>query len=123
MNKKMDKEIEMIFRDYLDERGNVPDYAKFLAEENPEFLINWFNTRRTFRGKGVLPEKFKEFLLMAGNATRLNEGGVTMHIEAAVKMGATKEEMLEVALCTWLIGGMPTLNVCLRAIMKFFQKK
>lgn len=38
MNKKMDKEIEMIFRDYLNERGNVPDYAKFLAEENPEFF-------------------------------------------------------------------------------------
>lgn len=119
----MEKEIKMIFEDYLEERGNVPDYAKFLAEENPEFLTNWFKTRRVFRGKGVLPEKFKEFLLMACNATRLNEVGVRMHIETAIKMGATKQEILEVALCTWLIGGMPSLNVCLRSLMKILKKK
>jgi alkylhydroperoxidase/carboxymuconolactone decarboxylase family protein YurZ len=45
-----------------------------------------------------------------------------MHIEAAVKMGATKEELMEVALCAWLIGGMPSLNVCLRSLMKY-QKR
>lgn len=119
----MDKELQSIFQDYMEERGFIPDYAQFLVEENPEFLVSWFNTRRSFRGKGVLPEKFKEFLLMACNAIRLNETGVGMHIEAAVKMGATRQEMMEVALCAWLIGGMPSLNVCLRGLMKKFPKQ
>jgi len=118
----LDRELRSIFQDYMEERGFVPDYAKFLAEENPEFLVNWFNTRRSFRGRGVLPEKVKEFISMACNAMRLNETGIGMHVEAAVKMGATKEELMEVALCSWLIGGMPSLNACLRSLMKFYKK-
>ena len=118
----LDRELRSIFQDYMEERGFVPDYAKFLAEENPEFLVNWFNTRRSFRGRGVLPEKVKEFISMACNAMRLNETGIGMHVEAAVKMGATKEELMEVALCSWLIGGMPSLNACLRSLMKHLKK-
>lgn len=117
---KMDikKEIKRVFDDFIKERNYVPDYAEFLAKENPEFLIKWFDARRVFRGRGVLPEKFKELLLMVGNAARLNEKGVAMHIQTAMEMGATKEEILEAALCVWLIGGGPSLNVCLRSLMK-----
>ncbi len=123
MNKEMDKEVQKVFSDYIKERNNVPDYAKFLAEENPEFLVKWFDTRRVFRGKGVLPEKFKELLSMAANAVRLNEIGVEMHIQAAMDMGATKQEILETALNVWLVGGMPSLNICLRSLMKVLKKE
>lgn len=118
----MDKEIQRVFDDYMKERNFVPDYAKFLAKENPEFLIKWWDTRRVFRGKGVLPEKFKELLLMTNNAMRLSELGVGMHMKTAMEMGATKQEILEAALCVWLIGGMPSLNVCLRSLMKLLKK-
>jgi alkylhydroperoxidase/carboxymuconolactone decarboxylase family protein YurZ len=117
-----EKEIKRIFDDFVKERNYVPDYAEFLAEEKPEFLIKWFETRRVFRGQGVLPEKFKELLLMAGNAARMNQKGVEMHVQTALDMGATKEEILEAALCVWLIGGGPSMNLCLRSLMKFYKK-
>jgi AhpD family alkylhydroperoxidase len=118
MKDDMQKELAKVFDDYMKERNFVPDYAQFLSKENPEFLVKWFETRRVFRGKGVLPEKFKELIAMAGNAARLNEIGVGMHVQTALDMGATKEEILEAAFVVWLIGGMPSLNICLRALMK-----
>ena len=35
----IDKEIERVFGEFMQERNFVPYYAKFLAEEHPEFLI------------------------------------------------------------------------------------
>jgi len=123
MDKQMEKEIEGVFNDYMKERNFVPDYAKFLAKENPEFLVKWFDTRRVFRGKGALPEKFKELLLMTNNAMRLSEIGVGMHMQTAMEMGATKQEILEAAMCVWLIGGMPSMNICLRSLMKLLKEE
>ncbi|MFX0198708.1 MAG: carboxymuconolactone decarboxylase family protein, partial [Candidatus Hodarchaeota archaeon] len=118
-----DKEIKRVFDDYIAERKFVPDYANFLAKENPEFLIKWFDTRRIFRGRGVLPEKFKELLLMACNSIRLNENSVRMHMQVAMDMGATKEEILEAAMCVWLVGGMTSFNNCVRSLMKVLEKE
>ncbi len=123
MDKEIEKEVERVFNEFMQERNFVPYYAKFLAKEHPEFLVKWFDTRKVFRQKGVLPEKFQELLLMAGNAIRMNEVGVEMHIQILLEMGATKQEILEASLCVWLIGGMPSLNICLRSLMKLLEKK
>jgi alkylhydroperoxidase/carboxymuconolactone decarboxylase family protein YurZ len=118
----MQKELDKVFEDYMKERNFIPDYAKILAEENPEFLVKWFETRRSFRGQGVLPEKFKELLLLACAAGRLYETSCDMHAETAIYNGATKQEVLETALCTWLVGGMPSLILCLNALEKALKK-
>ncbi len=115
--KTLDAELKRVFDDFMRERNFVPDYAHFLAREAPEFLVKWFDTRRTFRGRGVLPEKYKEMILMACNAVRLGGVGVKMHVQTALDMGATKEEILEAAFTMWLIGGNPSLNMVLRALM------
>lgn len=72
----IEADVQRVFEDFKQERNFVPDYAQFLAREAPEFLVRWFDTRRTFRGRGVLPEKYKELLLMACNAIRLGSVGV-----------------------------------------------
>lgn len=114
----MDKEIEEIFSRYIEERGNVPEYAKILAEESPEFLVKWGEIRSIFRGRGVLPEKFKELLLMASSAMRLDGWAVETHIQAALKLGATKQEIVEAALVVWPVGGMTSLSLCLKSLVK-----
>ncbi len=120
--KNIEAEVQRVFDDFKRERNFVPDYAQFLAREAPEFLVRWFDTRRTFRGRGVLPEKYKELLLMACNAVRLGSVGVKMHLRTALDMGATKEEILEAAQTMWLIGGNPSLNMCLRALMEALEE-
>jgi len=119
---ELDIAVKSVFDDFMQERAFVPDYAKFLAREDPEFLVKWFATRRTFRGRGVLPEKYKELLLMACNAIRLGSVGVKMHVRTAMDMGATKEEILEAAQTMWLIGGGPSLNMCIRALMEVLEE-
>jgi AhpD family alkylhydroperoxidase len=118
----MNKEIENIFEEFMRERGNVPRYAQFLAEENPEFLIKLSEIRRLYRGQGILSEKFKELILIATNAIRLSESAVESHIKTAMKMGATKQEIIEVGLAgVWPIGGLTSLNVILYALMKILK--
>lgn len=112
------KEVEKVFDDYMKERNYIPNYAKVLSEEAPEFLVKWFDTRRSFMGPGVLPGKFKELLLVAGAAARMVENSVNMHTKTAILAGATKQELVETALCAWLVGGMPSLSLCMNAIEK-----
>lgn len=119
----IEKELKKVFDDYMKERAYIPEYAKILAEEYPEFLIKWFDTRRTFRGKGVLPEKFKELIMAAGAACRMVEKSTDAHMQTAMKHGATKQEILEMSLCVWLIGGMPSLSLCMSALGKLLKKE
>ena len=116
-------ELDKVYEDFMKERNYIPEYAKFLGEQHPEFLVKWFDTRRVFRGKGVLPEKFKELLLVAGAAGRMVEHSVNMHTKTAMSSGATKEEVLEAAFCAWLIGGMPSLSLCTNALQKVLKEQ
>ncbi len=119
----MDKEIEKIFNQYIQERGNVPDYAKILAEESPEFLIKWGEIRSVFRGKGVIPEKFKEIILMSCSAIRMDSWAVETHIQAAMNLGASKHEIVEASLVAWAVGGMTSLNLCLNSLAKVLRNQ
>ncbi|MDP3910913.1 MAG: carboxymuconolactone decarboxylase family protein [Gemmatimonadales bacterium] len=111
----IEADVQRVFDDFRHERNVVPEYAQVLAREAPEFLGKWFDTQRTFRGRGVLPEKDKELLLMACNAIRLGLVGVRTHMRTALDMGTTQEESFEAAQTKWFIGGGPPLNMCVRA--------
>ena len=115
--------LKQVFDDYLNERNNIPAYAEFLAKEKPEFLIKYFDVRRTFRGKGVLPEKFKEMLLCASAATQLNATSLPVHMRAAMRFGATKQELLEAGFCVWVLAAMPALNLWIKTLMKITDEK
>lgn len=115
-------ELDRVFADYMKERNYIPEYAKILAQENPEFLVKWFDTRRTFRGQGVLPEKFKEILLVVGAACRGIEHSALMHTKTALASGATRQEIVEAAMCAWLIGGMPSLSMCMTSLGKALKE-
>lgn len=117
------EELKRVYDDFMKERDYIPEYAKVLGEGNPEFLVKWFDTRRTFRGRGILPEKFKEMLLVAGAACRMVERSTEAHMGTAIKHGATKEELIEMSLCVWLIGGMPSLSLCMNALAKVLKEK
>jgi alkylhydroperoxidase/carboxymuconolactone decarboxylase family protein YurZ len=57
-------------------------------------------------GKGPLPRKFKELILIAINAatTHLYAPGVRRHIRNALQLGATREEILETIQLTTVLG-------------------
>ena len=65
---------------------------------DPEFFEAYFNFSAVPWRRGVLPPKVKELIYIAIDAstTHLYAPGLRRHIRNALKLGATREEILEV---------------------------
>ena len=77
-----------------------------LRDLDPEFMEAYLQFRSVPHKKGPLPQKMKELILVAINAstTHLYGPGVRRHMRNALKFGATPEEILEVIQLTTVIG-------------------
>ena len=73
---------------------------------DPEFMEAYLAFRSVPHRKGPLSPKMKEFILIAINAatTHLYAPGVRRHIQNALRLGATREELLEVIQLTTILG-------------------
>ena len=103
------KELEQIFEEYIKSYGHIPDWVKLWAEISPETLIGYNKIRSVALIDGILPKKIKELILVAINAYRRYEYGLRLHTEAAMKAGATKEEVFEAALIGFVAAGIPCI--------------
>ena len=73
---------------------------------DPEFIESYLTFRSVPHRKGPLPKKVKEFILIAINVatTHLYAPGTRRHIQNALRLGATREELLEVIQLTTIMG-------------------
>lgn len=73
---------------------------------DPEFMEAYFAFRNVPHRNGPLPPKVKEFIMVAINAatTHLYAPGTRRHIQNALRLGATREELLEVIQLTTIMG-------------------
>lgn len=73
---------------------------------DPEFIEAYLTFRSVPHRNGPLPKKIKEFILIAINvaATHLYAPGTRRHIQNALRLGATREELLEVIQLVTVIG-------------------
>jgi len=73
---------------------------------DPEFLEGYLAFRSVPHRKGPLPPKYKELILIAINAstTHLYAPGVRRHIQNALRLGATPEEIMEAVQLTTILG-------------------
>jgi alkylhydroperoxidase/carboxymuconolactone decarboxylase family protein YurZ len=87
-------------------RGDWNPLWDTLREWDPEFVEGYLTMRNVPFSKGPLPEKTKELILVAINAatTHLYAPGVRRHIQNALKLGATREEILQVIELTVVLG-------------------
>lgn len=77
-----------------------------LAAWDPEFVEGYLTLRRAAFREGPLPDKTKELVLIALNAatTHLYASGVRRHIQNALRLGATRDEILQVIELTVVLG-------------------
>jgi alkylhydroperoxidase/carboxymuconolactone decarboxylase family protein YurZ len=77
-----------------------------LRQWDPEFIEAYLRFRNVPHRKGPLSPKFKELILIAVNAstTHLYAPGIRRHIQNAIKLGATREEILEVLELVTVLG-------------------
>ena len=75
-------------------------------ELDPDFLEAYLAFRNVPQSKGPLEQKYKELILIAINAatTHMYGPGVRRHIQNALKVGASMEEILETIQLTTVMG-------------------
>ena len=89
---------EEIKQEFIRVRGTWSETWEGVLRLNPEFLRAYLNFSAVPWRKNHLDDKVKEFIYIAidANATHMYLPGVRQHIQAALKLGATPQEIMEV---------------------------
>jgi len=90
------------------EFGSLPEWVRRLAEFSPIALECYATLRQGLLVDGAVPRKVKELLTMTLNAIDGSGGGIKSHAVAAVRHGASKEEVLDALLQGLRVGGIVT---------------
>jgi alkylhydroperoxidase/carboxymuconolactone decarboxylase family protein YurZ len=90
---------------------------------DPQFIEAYLTFRSVPHRKGPLPKKVKEFILIAINAatTHLYAPGTRRHIQNALRLGATREELMEVIQLTTIMG-IHTVNMAVPILAEELEK-
>lgn len=83
------------------------DWVKKLKNEAEHALLHYGQLRKNILRDGHLSRKMKEFILVGINVSERYEKGVEIHVNSAKKLGATNQELAEVALVGLLTAGIP----------------
>ena len=108
---------------FVRNRGYWDKFWDGLLQLNPDFFEAYLNFSSIPWTPGVLEPKVKEFIYIAIDAstTHLYEPGLRIHIQNALKYGATKEEIMEVYQLTSVLG-MHTCTVGVPVLIDELEK-
>jgi len=103
-------------------RGDWNPLWDQLRELDPQFMEAYLAFRQVPHRNGPLPPKFKELVMVAINAatTHLYAPGVRRHLRNALRLGATREEVLEVIQLTTVMG-IHACNLAVPILMEELQ--
>jgi alkylhydroperoxidase/carboxymuconolactone decarboxylase family protein YurZ len=101
-------------------RGYIYPEWEFAARQDPEFVETYNRIYELGLGDGRhLSAKVREFVAIALLAFRGAErAGLVAHMERAIRLGATREELFEVLETCLVPGGAPTFHRGLSALME-----
>ncbi len=132
MRRKVEQEVTMrsdkkeskekLLKELRKERGYLPREWAFLAGEDPGFMkaYNVFYELVLTDGE-ALPAKTKELITIGLLAYRGLEQGVYNHAKRALRLGATKRELLEAVETLIIAGGSPAFAVGLAGLMRLVE--
>lgn len=87
---------------------------EILAREAPEYLELFHKTYMyVVEERTALSPKMKELIIIAVDAAQFYERGLRSHIRSALKLGATKDEIVEALLASSLAAGIHALSVAM----------
>jgi len=117
----MDNEKKEYLEKIFQKRSFLHDHHKILATENFELAkkINDFIDLMYNPQNGAIDRKIKEFLFIAVLAVKgAPKEHMKLHIDVAVKHGATKEEFFEVLNLIFLLDGAATYKYVFDALQE-----
>ncbi|MCW2241825.1 carboxymuconolactone decarboxylase family protein [Azospirillum canadense] len=103
---EMTERTQRLKDDFIRVRGYWNEFWDGLLQLSPDFFEAYLNLSSVPWTKGVLDPKVREFIYIAIDAstTHLYEPGLRIHIQNALRLGATKEEIMEVYQLTSVLG-------------------
>lgn len=108
-------------KSYPDITRRISANIKTLRKDIPDVMAGFSAMAQAASKDGALDKKTKELIALAiGIATRC-DGCIGFHVEALVKLGATKAEVEECLGMAVYMGGGPSLMYAADAIMAFKQ--
>jgi len=93
-----------------DSVDDVMEMMKELSKNQPETLRYFKQFMESVLKEGVLDTKTKELVTLGTAITARCKYCIAIHVEKALKAGATKEEIMEVATVGMLMGGGPAMT-------------
>lgn len=110
----MDSErADDLLEDIRQWQGYVYPTYRYLIEHDFEFAERYFALFKLLRTEKALPLKYKELLFLTAACIRFHERGIRTHIQRALQLGSSHEEVLEtIEVATHTGGGgVPVLAV------------
>ena len=101
-------------------RGYIYPEWEFAARQDPDFVETYNRIYELGLGEGRhVPAKVREFVAIALLAFRGGEkAGLVAHMQRALRLGATREELFEILETCLVPGGAPTFHRGLSALME-----
>ena len=110
MKRTQAKRAEAVVRRGERRRGFVPYWLRFMSEVDVDFLEAYERIYElTAIRKGALPPKFREMIVVAAVAIGGYDSGLKDHVRRALRLGTTKEELVEVFQSAYFHTGALTL--------------
>jgi len=115
---------EEIKDEFIRVRGTWGETWQSILELDPEFLKAYTDFSAVPWRKNHLPDKIKEFIYIAvdANATHMYLPGVRQHIKAALKLGATPQEIMEVLELAATLG-IHAMNIGVPILVEVLEEK
>jgi AhpD family alkylhydroperoxidase len=118
-DEKKEKRIQELKEAMKKERGYVLPQWEYVAEKDVDFMEAYNNLYQcTLTDGKALSAKTRELIAIALLSYRGLKDAVYEHAKRAMRLGATKQEILEAIETSIIPGGAPTFSTGLQALMR-----
>lgn len=104
---------------YKNITGDISASLAKLRKEMPDVMSAFGSLAQSATKDGALEKKSKEFIALALGIAGHCDGCIGFHVQALVKLGASREEFIEVLGMAVYMGGGPSLMYAAEALQAF----
>jgi len=108
-------------KDYRQITGDISAYTAELRKLAPDAMQGFFALSKGATEAGAIDKKMKEFIALAIGITQRCDGCIGFHVKALKGLGATRQEIAEVAAMSVYMGGGPALMYAADAMRAWDQ--
>lgn len=106
-------------KQYKEITNDISASLSKLRKEIPDVMNGFSALAQAATKEGVLDKKTKELIAIALGVAARCDGCIGFHSQALVKLGATREELLETLAMAIYMGGGPSLMYAAEALSAF----